>query len=95
MTSYSGQTRPQITQITDDDVLVRVSKVSDKGLVTIPLEIRRKLGLTPGTKMMVMATEDAVVLRKGVMLFAKEPPRGLMRKIRGVFSKAQIRDIEE
>ena len=45
--------------------------------------------------MIVMATEDAVVLRKGVMLFAKEPPAGLMRKIRGVFSKAQIRDIEE
>lgn len=41
----------------DDDVLVRVSKVSDIRLVTIPLEIRKKLGLTPGTKMIVMATE--------------------------------------
>ena len=79
----------------DDDLLVRVSKVSDKGLVTIPLEIRKKLGLTPGTKMIIMATEDAVVLRKGVMLFAKEPPSGLLRKIRGMFSKVPIRNIEE
>jgi AbrB family looped-hinge helix DNA binding protein len=79
----------------DDDVLVRVSKVSDKGLVTIPLEIRRKLGLPPGTKMIVIATEDAVVLRKGAMLFAKEPPAGLLRKIRAVFSKVPIRNIEE
>ena len=79
----------------DDDVLVRVSKVSDKGLVTIPLEIRQKLGLAPGTKMVVMATEDAVVLRKGAMLFAKEPPTGLLRKIRAVFSKVPIRNIEE
>ena len=45
-----------------DEVLVKVSKISDKGLVTIPLEIRRKLGLAPGTKMIVIATEDAVVL---------------------------------
>jgi len=79
----------------DDDVLVRVSKVSDKGLVTIPLEIRRKLGLAPGTKMVVIATEDAVVLRKGSLLFAKERPSGLVRKIRAMFSKVPIRNIEE
>jgi AbrB family looped-hinge helix DNA binding protein len=70
----------------DDDVLMKVSKVSDKGLVTIPLEMRRKLGLAPRTKMIVMATEDAVVLRKGAMMFAKEPPAGLLRKIRAMFS---------
>jgi AbrB family looped-hinge helix DNA binding protein len=79
----------------DDGVLVRVSKVSDKGLVTIPLEIRKKLGLTPGTKMVIMATENAVILKKGSMLFAKERPSGLLRKIRAVFSKVPIRDIEE
>ena len=78
-----------------DDLLVRVSKVSAKGLVTIPLEIRRKLGLTPGTKMIVMATEDAVVLWKGALLFAKEPPSGLLRKIRAMLSKVPIRNIEE
>ncbi len=65
-----------------DDLLVRVSKVSTKGLVSIPLEIREKLGLAPGTKMVVMATEDAVVLRKAGLLFAREPPAGLLRKIR-------------
>jgi AbrB family looped-hinge helix DNA binding protein len=79
----------------DSEPLVKVSKINDKGLVTIPLEIRRKLGLTPGTKMIVMATEDAVVLRKGVMLFAKEPPTGLLRKIRAMFSKVPISNIEE
>ena len=76
-------------------MLVKISKVSGKGLVQIPLEIRRKLDLTPGTKMVVMATEDAVVLRKGTMLFAKEPPSGLLRKIRAMFSKVPIRNIEE
>jgi AbrB family looped-hinge helix DNA binding protein len=79
----------------DDDVLLRVSKVSDKGLVQIPLEIREKLGLTPGTKMIGIATEDAVVLRKAGLLFAKERPSGLLRKIRAMFSKVPIRNIEE
>jgi|HubBroStandDraft_1064217.scaffolds.fasta_scaffold142435_2 AbrB family looped-hinge helix DNA binding protein len=40
-----------------DDVLVKVSKVLDKGLVQIPLEMREKLDLKPGTKMIVYATE--------------------------------------
>ena len=71
--------------------MVRVSKVSDKGLVTIPLEIRKKLGLTPGTKMIIIATEDAVVLRKGVALFTQEPRAGLLRKIRAIAKRPRER----
>ena len=35
----------------------------------IPLNIREKQDLTPGTKMIVMMTEDAVVLRKAEPVF--------------------------
>ena len=46
--------------------------------------------------MVVMATEDAVVLRKGALLFAKAPPAGVvLREIRAMFSKVPIRNIEE
>jgi len=79
----------------DDELLVKVSKISDKGFVTIPTEIRERLGLTPGTKMIVMATEDAVVLRKGSWLFTKERPSGLLGKIRAVLAKVPIRNIED
>ena len=79
----------------DHDVLVKVSKISDKGLVTIPLETRQGLGLSPGTKMVIIATQDVVVLKKGSMLFAKEPPAGLLMGIRTVFSKVPIRNIQE
>jgi AbrB family looped-hinge helix DNA binding protein len=79
----------------DDDLIVKVSKVSDKGMVQIPFDIRERLDLTPGTKMIVMTTENAVVLRKAELLFAREPPAGLLRKIRAMFSKVPIRDIEE
>lgn len=78
-----------------DNVLVKISKITDKGLVTIPLEIREKLDLQPGTKMIVFATEDGVVLRKAELFFDRESSGGLLRKIRGIFSKVPIRDIEE
>jgi AbrB family looped-hinge helix DNA binding protein len=77
------------------DVLVKVSKVTEKGIVQIPLEIREKLNLKPGTKMIVYATEEGVVLRKAELLFASESPGGLLSRIRGIFSKVPIRDIEE
>ncbi len=79
----------------DDDPLVRVSKVSYKGLVQIPFEIREKLDLTPGTKMIIIATEDAVVLRKAELFFARETSGGLMKRIRTILSKVSIRNIEE
>ena len=79
----------------DDHVIVKVSKVLYKGLVSIPLEIREKLGLRPGTKMIVYATEDGVVLRKAELFFARESPGGLLSRIRGIFSKVPVRDIEE
>jgi bifunctional DNA-binding transcriptional regulator/antitoxin component of YhaV-PrlF toxin-antitoxin module len=34
----------------DDDLIVKVSKVLDKGLVQIPLEMREKLDLQPGQR---------------------------------------------
>ena len=79
----------------DDDLIVKVSKVLDKGLVQIPLEMREKLNLRPGTKMIVYATEDGVVLRKAELFFDRQSSGGLLRKIRGIFSKVPIRNIEE
>ena len=78
-----------------NDVLVKVSKVSEKGQVQIPLEIREKLDLQPGTKMIIYATEDGVVLRKAELLFPTESPGGLLQRLRGIFAKVPIRDIEE
>lgn len=38
-----------------DDPIVAVTRVSGNGLVTIPREIREKLDLQPGTKLVVVA----------------------------------------
>ncbi|MDV3243724.1 MAG: AbrB/MazE/SpoVT family DNA-binding domain-containing protein [Nitrososphaerales archaeon] len=77
-----------------DDPTVALSKVSAKGLVQVPLEIREKLGLKPGTRMIIVATGDAVVLQKVETLLTKESPQGILRKLRSILSKVPIRDIE-
>jgi len=78
-----------------DDPIVAVTRVSGKGLVLIPFEIREKLDLQPGTKMIVVAVGDAVVLQKLGLLLAKESPGGILKRIRSIFSKVPIKNIEE
>jgi AbrB family looped-hinge helix DNA binding protein len=43
------------------------SKVASKGQITLPAEIRARLGLAAGTPVLFELTEDAVVLRKGAI----------------------------
>ena len=78
-----------------DDPIVAVTRVSGKGLVTIPREIREKLDLQPGTRLTVVAFEDAVVLQRAGALLTRESPRGILKRIRTMFSRVSIRDIEE
>ncbi len=41
-----------------------MGKVSSKGQITLPVEIRRALGLSPGTRVRFELTQGAAVLRK-------------------------------
>jgi AbrB family looped-hinge helix DNA binding protein len=41
------------------------STISSKGQVTVPAEVRRKLGLTAGTVVAFEVREGAAILRKG------------------------------
>jgi hypothetical protein len=42
-----------------------------------------------------VAIEDAVVLQRAEALLARESPRGILKRIRIMFSRVPIRDIEE
>ncbi len=41
------------------------SRISSKGQITVPAEVRRQLGLTPGTPVVFELTENGVFLHKG------------------------------
>ncbi len=73
-----------------EDPLIDVTRVSDKGQVVIPKEIRDKLGFKEGTRLIVVATEDAVVLQRIEAVAGKIRVRELMERIRSITSKLRF-----
>ncbi|NHV98090.1 MAG: AbrB/MazE/SpoVT family DNA-binding domain-containing protein [Thaumarchaeota archaeon] len=63
-----------------------VTKVSSKGQVVIPKEIRERLGILPGEKIIVMTRDDEIVLKKARKLRLEE----LSEKIVGVAERNKI-----
>jgi len=43
---------------------LELTRLSQKGQVVIPTQIRRKMGLKEGTKFLVVGLEDIIVLRR-------------------------------
>ncbi|HEX5041300.1 MAG TPA: AbrB/MazE/SpoVT family DNA-binding domain-containing protein [Candidatus Polarisedimenticolaceae bacterium] len=41
------------------------SRISSKGQITVPVEVREKLGLKPGTPVVFELREGAAILKKG------------------------------
>jgi antitoxin PrlF len=75
-----------------------VTVVSSKGQVVIPKEIRRRLGITPKTKMLVYGYRDAVILKKievpGVEKKLREMYRRIDRRI-AKYGELTQEEIEE
>ena len=70
--------------------MIDVTRVSDKGQVVIPKEIRDKLGFKEGTRLIVVATEDAVVLQRIEAVAGKIRVRELMERIKSITSKLRF-----
>ena len=49
----------------DSYSLLMKSVISSKGQITVPIEIRSKLGLNPGTVVIFQMTKNGALLRKG------------------------------
>ena len=43
---------------------LELTRLSEKGQVVIPTEVRRKMGLKEGTRFLVIGLEDVIVLRR-------------------------------
>jgi AbrB family looped-hinge helix DNA binding protein len=61
-------------------------RITSKGQVTIPIEIRHKIGLLPNTEVSFSVSKDAVILRKA----SANSSRGL-RLLRAMRGKASTR----
>ncbi|MDG6925930.1 MAG: AbrB/MazE/SpoVT family DNA-binding domain-containing protein [Nitrososphaerota archaeon] len=70
--------------------IIDVTKVSDKGQVVIPKEVRDRLQMGPGTKLIVVATDDAVVLQRIETVAGKMRMRDIMEIARNISEKFKL-----
>ena len=43
---------------------METTRLSEKGQIVIPKDFREKMGLKPGSRFLVIATEDSIVLQR-------------------------------
>jgi AbrB family looped-hinge helix DNA binding protein len=60
------------------------STISAKGQITVPIEIRERLGLRPGTPVVFEARQDGALMRKAAL--AEHPVDGVFGTLRGAGS---------
>lgn len=70
--------------------IIDVTKVSDKGQVVIPKDVRDRLQFNPGTKLIVVATQDAVVLQRIETVAGKMRMREIMDIARSITERFRI-----
>ena len=55
-----------------ENISIDTTKLSAKGQIVIPVDVRNKLQLETGNKLFVMASEDAIILQKTNSLIDKD-----------------------
>ena len=73
-----------------DEPIIDMTKVSDKGQVVIPKEIRDKLKFSEGSKLLVIATEDAVILQRIETVAGKMRVKDIMERVRNLAGKITL-----
>jgi len=73
-----------------DDPIIDMTRVSDKGQVVIPKEIRDKLHFNEGAKLLVVATEDAVILQRIETVAGKMRVKDIMDRVKNLAGKITL-----
>jgi AbrB family looped-hinge helix DNA binding protein len=69
---------------------IATTKLSSKGQVVIPEDVRKELGLEPGAQFVVMGEGDVVILKK-IEAPDRQEFRALARKVRGQARRAGMK----
>jgi AbrB family looped-hinge helix DNA binding protein len=71
--------------------IIDVTKVSDKGQVVIPKEIRDKFNFSEGSKLIVVATEGAVILQRMDSMVTAARTKELMDRVKWLAERLGFR----
>lgn len=73
------------------EVTVDTTKISERGQVVIPKDVRDRLGLKLGTRLLVVATSDAIVLQKVDLAAERLRAWDLLEKARTIVQKLGLK----
>jgi antitoxin PrlF len=71
--------------------IIDVTKVSDKGQVVIPKEIRDKFNFCEGSKLIVVATDGAVILQRMDTVVGGARTKELMDRVKWLAERLGLR----
>ncbi|MEK0324737.1 MAG: AbrB/MazE/SpoVT family DNA-binding domain-containing protein [Nitrosopumilus sp.] len=66
---------------------VGMTRVSSKGQVIIPWDIRKAMNIKEGTKLMVFSTQDSIILQPISVASEKFKIAELMKKVKDMITK--------
>ena len=73
------------------EVTVDTTRISERGQVVIPKDVRDRLGLKLGTRLLVVATSDAIVLQKVDLAAERLRAWDLLEKARMIVQKLGLK----
>ena len=75
------------------DLSIDMTKVSEKGQIVIPKEVRDKLGLKTGSKLIIIATSDLMIMQKAELVGERMRAWDIVNRARSLAEKLGLRKI--
>ena len=72
------------------DTLIETTKISEKGQIVIPKDVRDLLSLESGTRLILIATNDAVILQKTDVASSRLKIKEIIEKAKTVTDKMRL-----
>ena len=75
------------------DLSIDTTKVSEKGQIVIPKEVRDKLGLKAGSKLIIIATSDLMIMQKAELVGERMRAWEIVNRARSLAEKLGLRKL--
>ncbi len=75
------------------DLSIDTTKVSEKGQIVIPKEVRDKLGLKAGSKLIIIATNDLMIMQKAELVGERMRAWEIVNRARLLAEKLGLRKL--
>jgi AbrB family looped-hinge helix DNA binding protein len=75
------------------DLSIDTTRVSEKGQIVIPKEVRDKLGLKAGSKLIIIATSDLMIMQKAELVGERMRAWEIVNRARSLAEKLGLRKL--